>query len=114
MTSMNDVRGSVTAVAGSATALLRRVRSNDGPLLLELDVTRDLTEAPPSTPVAALRGLRAKPLRGVVRALEKAAKDDEVAGLVAHTGREISFSQVAELRDAVHRFRDSEIGRAHV
>jgi protease IV len=107
MTSMDDVRGSVTAVAGSATALLRRVRHNDGPLLLELDVTRDLAEAPPSTPVAALRGLRAKPLRGVVRALEKAAGDDEVAGLVAHTGREISFSQVAELRDAVRRFRDS-------
>src|SRR5262245_34986410 len=104
---VDDVRGSVTAAAESATALLRRVRHKEGLLLLELDVTRDLAEAPPSTPVAALRELRAKSLRGVVRALEKAARDDEVAGLVAHTGREIGFSQVAELRAAVGRFRAS-------
>jgi protease-4 len=90
-----------------AAARWRRVRHKDGVLLLELDVTRELAEAPPSTPVAALRGLRAKPLRDVVRALEKAADDDEVAGLVAHAGGEIGFSQVAELRDAVARFRAS-------
>jgi protease-4 len=90
-----------------AAARWRRVRHKDGVLLLELDVTRELAEAPPSTPVAALRGLRARPLRDVVRALEKAADDDEVAGLVAHAGGEIGFSQVAELRDAVARFRAS-------
>ncbi|HEX4687781.1 MAG TPA: signal peptide peptidase SppA [Nocardioides sp.] len=107
MTSAEDVRGSVTAVADSASALVRRVRHRNGMLLLELDLSRDLAEAPPSTPVRALRGLRAKPLRDVVRALEKAAEDDEVFGLVAHTGREIGFSQVAELRAAVGRFRES-------
>jgi protease-4 len=83
------------------------VRHKDGLLLLELDLGSDLAEAPPATPVAALRGLRATPLRSVVRALEKAAEDDEVAGLVAHTGREVGFSQVAELRSAVARFRAS-------
>ena len=107
MTSLDDARGSVRAAAESASVRLRRVRHKDGTLLLELDVTRDLAEAPPSTPVAALQGLRAKPLRDVVRALEKAAEDDEVGGLVAHTGREIGFSQVSELRDAVARFRAS-------
>jgi protease IV len=105
MTSVENVRGSVTGVAASASALLRRVRHRDGMLLLELDVSRDLAEAPPATPVAALRGLRATPLQDVVRALEKAAEDDEVVGLVAHTGREVGFSQVAELRGAVSRFR---------
>ena len=107
MTSAEDVRGSVTVVAESASALLRRVRHRDGMLLLELDVSQDLAEAPPATPVAALRGLRSKPLRDVVRALEKAAEDDEVVGLVVHTGWEIGFSQVAELRAAVGRFRAS-------
>lgn len=105
---IEDVRGSAAgALAVSASSLLRRMRHRDGGLLLELDVSRDLAEAPPSTPVTALRGLRAKPLRDVVRALERAAKDEEVIGLVAHTGREISFSQVAELREAVGRFRES-------
>ena len=105
MASVEEVRGSVGAVAGSASALLRRVRHKDGRLLLELDVSRELAEAPSSTPVAALRGLRAKPLRDVVGALERAGEDGEVFGLVAHTGREIGFSQVAELREAVARFR---------
>src|SRR5262245_33931838 len=105
MTSVDELRGSVAAATESASAVLRRVRRNDGRLLLELDVTRDLAEAPPATPVEALRGLRSLPLRGVVRALEKAAKDDEVAGLVAHTGGEVGFAQAAELRAAVARFR---------
>src|SRR3954447_2968140 len=107
MTSAEDVHGSATAVVGSASTLLRRVRHQDGMVLLELDVSRELAEAPPSTPIAALRGLRTKPLREVVRALEEAAEDEAVVGLVAHTGREIGFSQVAELRAAVARFRAS-------
>jgi protease-4 len=103
---VGDVRGSVTALTDSASALLRRVR-HEGRLLLELDVTRGLAEAPPATPVEALRGLRTVALRTVVRALEKAADDDEVVGLVAHTGGELGFSQAAELRAAVGRFRAS-------
>jgi protease IV len=104
---LGDVRGSVMAVTDGASALLRRVRRNDGTLLLELDVTKALAEAPPATPVEALRGLRSLPLAGVVRALEKAAEDDDVVGLVAHTGGELGFSQATELRAAVARFRAS-------
>lgn len=103
----DTMRESVTAAAGSASALLRRMRHQGGMLVLELDVTGDLTEAPPSTPVTALRGVRRKSLRGVVEALEKAAQDDAVGGLVAHVASEIGFSQVAELRAAVGRFRAS-------
>lgn len=104
---LDAVRGSATAVTDSASARLRRVRRKDGKLLLELDVSRGLAEAPPATPVAALRARRTPSLRGVVRALERAAEDDKVAGLVAHTGGEIGFAPVAELRTAVGRFRAS-------
>jgi protease-4 len=104
---VDALRASVTAVTESASARLQRVRRDDGKLLLELDVTRGLAETPPATPVAALRGLRTPSLRGVVRALERAAEDDVVAGLVAHAGGEIGFAAAAELRAAVGRFRAS-------
>jgi protease IV len=107
MTSADDMRGSVTAVTESASAVVRRVRGKDGLLLLEMEVMGDLAEAPATTPVAALRGLRTPALRDVVRALEKSAEDGEVAGLVAHVGGEPGFSQVAELRAAIGRFRAS-------
>ncbi len=100
---VDAVRASVTAATESASARLRRARRGDGKLLLELEVTRGLAEAP----VAALRALRAVSLRGVVRALERAAEDEEVAGLVAHTSGEIGFAPAAELRAAVGRFRAS-------
>lgn len=99
------LRTPVSAVAESASAGLRRVRRTDGRLLLELDLTRGLAEAPPATPVAALRARHAPTLRAVVRALERAAEDDHVAGLVAHTSGEIGFAPVAELRAAVQVFR---------
>jgi protease IV len=104
---LDALRASGTAVTESASARLRRLRRGDGKLLLELDVTRGLAEAPPATPVGALRALRTPSLRGLVRALERAAADDEVAGLVAHTSGEIGFAPAAELRAAVGRFRAS-------
>ena len=104
---LDGLRASVTAVTESASARLRRVRSGDGRLLLELEVTRGLAEVPPATPVAALRAMRTPSLRGVVRALERAAEDDGVGGLVAHAGGEIGFAPAAELRAAVSRFRAS-------
>jgi protease IV len=104
---LDELLGSVVTVADSASDRLRQVRRADGKVLLELDVTRGLTEAPPATPVAALRARRRPSLRGVVRALERAAEDDEVAGLVAHVGGEIGFAPAAELRAVVDRFRAS-------
>ena len=104
---LDALRASGTALTESASARLRRLRRGDGKLLLELDVTRGLAEVPPATPVGALRALRTPSLRGVVRALERAAADDEVVGLVAHTSGEIGFAPAAELRAAVGRFRAS-------
>jgi protease-4 len=75
-------------------------------LLLELDLTRGLLEAPPASPLEALRSMHVPTLRGVVEALERAAEDERVAGLVAHVGaRQPTLAQSGELRAAVRRFR---------
>jgi protease-4 len=83
-------------------------RRSGGPLLLELDLSRGVVEAPPATPLRAM-GARAVPvLQALVDALRRAERDPQVAGLVAHVGqRPISLAQSAELRDAVARFRRS-------
>jgi protease IV len=83
-------------------------RRPDHRLLLELDLTRGLREAPPRTPVEALRARHVPTLRSVVDALRRAASDDSVVGLVAHVGRhQATLAQSSELRAAVARFRRS-------
>jgi protease-4 len=77
-------------------------------LLLELDLGRGVQEAPPSSPLQALRSLHIPTLRSVVEALEKAERDPRVVGLVAHLGQwQPSLAQSAELRAAVQRLRDA-------
>ncbi|MDP3893264.1 signal peptide peptidase SppA [Nocardioides sp.] len=71
-------------------------------VLLELDLGRGVLEAPPSSPIQALRSMNTPTLRSVVEALEKAADDPRVVGLVAHIGQwQPSLAQSAELRAAV-------------
>jgi protease IV len=83
-------------------------RRTDHRLLLELDLTRGLREAPPRTPVEAVRARHVPTLRSVVDALRRAASDDSVLGLVAHVGRhQLTLAQSGELRAAVERFRGS-------
>ncbi|MFF1822614.1 signal peptide peptidase SppA [Kribbella sp. NPDC058245] len=77
-------------------------------LLLELDLTRGVLETPPASPVAAFRARHLPTLRELVAALRKAARDESVAGLVAHLGgARLSLSQVQDLRDALADFRTS-------
>ncbi|MGH3329887.1 MAG: signal peptide peptidase SppA [Nocardioidaceae bacterium] len=77
-------------------------------LLLELDLTRGLHEAPPASPLEMARARHVPTLRSVVEALRKAAADDRVAGLVAHLGtRHLSLSQSSELRAAVKALSDA-------
>src|SRR3954453_13101662 len=87
-----------------ATSLLPR-RSALG-VLLELDLSRGLQEAPPASPLEALRGMHVPTLRGVVEALRRAARDERVVGMVAHLGaRQPTLAQSGELRAAVADFR---------
>lgn len=77
-------------------------------LLLELDLGRGLLEAPPSTPLEAMRARHTPVLRALVRALERAAHDDQVAGLIVHTGQAVlTLAQSGELRAAIERFAAS-------
>ena len=76
--------------------------------LLELDLTRGVLETPPASPVAAFRARHLPTLRELVAALRKAARDDAVAGVVAHLGgQRLSLAQVQDLREAVADFRTS-------
>ena len=97
---LDPVVASVRTVAGRVANRGERER-----LLLELDLTRGLLEAPPTSPLAAFRALQTPTLRGVVAALEKAAEDDDVVGVVAHVGGALDLAATAEIRAAVATFR---------
>ncbi len=57
-------------------------------ILLELDLTHGLLEAPPADPLAAWRARMTPSLPAVVRRLREARERDEVGGLVVHIGGE--------------------------
>ena len=77
-------------------------------ILLELDLTRGVLETPPASPVAAFRARHLPTMRELVAALRKGARDDAVAGVVAHLGgQRLSLAQVQDLREAVADFRTS-------
>ena len=76
------------------------------PLILELDLTEPLVQAPPTEPLAALTSRRRTALTDVLDALTEAARDDRVRALVAKVGlSRMGFAQAQELRDAVAGFR---------
>ena len=82
------------------------VRRPAARVLLELDLSRGLLEAPPASPIEALRAMHVPSLRGVVEALRRAARDEHVVGLVAHVGaKQPTLAQSGELRAAVADFR---------
>lgn len=73
--------------------------------LLELDLTLPLLETPPQDPISAALARRRPMLRDLVDGLRLAARDPDVAGLVAHVGgHPASLAQVQELRSAVRQF----------
>jgi protease IV len=77
-------------------------------LLLEMDLSRGVAEAPPSSPVEAARARHVPVLRHLVEGLSQGADDPDVVGLVAHVGAaQPSMAMAGELRSAVQRFRRS-------
>jgi protease IV len=94
-------------------ALARQVRARftgEAPteLLLELDLSRGVAEAPPSTPLEAARARHVPVLRHLVEGLHQGADDPHVHGLIAHIGAvHPTLAMAGELRTAVQRFRRS-------
>ena len=95
------------------SALVRQVRARvtrDAPtdLLLELDLSRGVAEAPPSSPLEAARTRHVPVLRHLVEGLHQGADDPHVHGLIAHIGAvHPTLAMAGELRAAVQRFRRS-------
>ena len=76
--------------------------------VLELDFETPLLEARPGDPVAKLMMKDTPVLRDLVDAIDRAAGDERVKGLVARVGAApIGLAQIQELRQAVTRFRQA-------
>ena len=95
-----------------AREVFERVRESrelrTAPVILELDLTEDVVEAPPHDPVSAILARRRPVLRDLVATLRRASTDPRVRGLVAKVGSGgIGLARVQEIRDAVIAFRRS-------
>jgi protease IV len=94
----------VVATAITCTCLLRDTVPRR--VVLELHLDRPLTDPGVSDPLAALTGGVPTSWLQVVEALERAATDDRVLGVVAYVdGTSHGMAEVEELRDAVLAFR---------
>ena len=78
-----------------------------GAVLLEIDLTRGLSETTPANPIEALRARNTPALHDVVEGLRHAVTDDKVAGLVVHASSQVTLTAAQELRRALLRFRTS-------
>jgi len=77
-----------------------------GKILLEADFERTIEEYVAEEPLSKAFGGEELTTRDVVDALDRAAKDDRVVGLVARVGAApMGLAQIQEIRDAVRRFR---------
>jgi protease IV len=78
-------------------------------LVLELDLTEPLVEEVPRDLVGAVTARRRTPLRVLLQALRRAARDVRVRALVVKLGgsrSRLGLGQAQELQDAIQDFRD--------
>lgn len=92
--------------------LVDRVRAaqqrRTAPLVLELDLTEEIIEAPPRDPVAMALARRKLILRDLVDTLHRAAADPRVRAVIAKVGAtRMSLGRLQEIREAVVAFRES-------
>src|SRR5262247_2000710 len=74
--------------------------------ILELDFEQGLGEYVPDDPIGRVLQPRMLTTRDVVEALEKAAEDKRVVGLIARVGTgNLGLAQVQEVRDTILSFR---------
>jgi protease IV len=77
-------------------------------VILEADFEQGVTEYVPDDSLARLMLSQKLRLRDVVEALQRAAEDSRVKGLIARVGQSnMRLAQVQEVRDAVIAFRES-------
>lgn len=103
--------GGLVVLALAAGLLWRLVAGGAGVpdrTVLELDLTRPYPEHVPNELVARTVQGRTTTVLDVVSALERAAADDRVEGLVARIGESgMGTARIQEIRDAVRAFRAS-------
>ncbi len=103
--------GAIT-VALAVVLVIIIVKSGEDPVpdrvILEVNLEQRVVEYVPEDPVAKLMADDALELRNLVGALERAASDGRVVGLLARGGSApMGFAQVQEIRDAILAFRTS-------
>lgn len=103
--------GALVVVLLLAAALYRLLAGGPGVpdgTVLELDLERDYPEHVPNELVARQMQGTETTVRDVVGALQRAAGDDRVRGLVAKVGATpMGLARIQEIRDAVLAFRES-------
>ena len=91
-----------------AEQVTRLRQRQTGPLILELDLTDGLPEAPVTDPLSAIMSRRKVRLPDILEGLRRAQHDDRVRALVVKVGGgRIGLARMQELREAVSAFRES-------
>lgn len=77
-------------------------------VILTVNFEKQVAEYVPDNPIAKLMNEDVPSLRNIVGALDKAAHDERVVGLLVRAGSaQMGFAQIQEVRDAVLAFRQS-------
>ncbi|MFC5184724.1 signal peptide peptidase SppA [Actinomadura harenae] len=93
---------------GNVVNVIRQARERrTGPLVLELDLTDGIVEAPPGDPLSAFLAMRRTHLRDVLSGLRRARSDARVKALVVKVTGGIGLALTQEIRDAVAALRKS-------
>src|SRR5215471_19993526 len=96
--------------AGSwPVAEISRLRQRQtAPVILELDLTEGVPEAPATDPLSAVMSIRKVRLPDIIEGLRRAREDDRVRALVVKVGGgRIGLARMQEIRDAITEFRES-------
>ena len=91
-----------------ARRLAELCRHRTAPYLLELDLTQPVREERPTDPLGRLQSRRRAVLPAVLEAINDAATDPKVCGLIAKVGsRSMGYAQAQDLRAAIAGFRSA-------
>jgi protease IV len=96
------------AVLGGSWWILKRggVKPVPERTVLEVDFNRELIDYVPDNPVASFLSEKKMSMLGMIEALEAAATDDRVVGMVARVSSPaVGIAHIQELRDAIKAFR---------